>query len=72
MYHIFFTHSSVNGHLDCFYVLAIVITAAINSVQCKVRGSIDFGVRQIEVQFKGMALHTSPRPLGLIFLIWSD
>ena len=24
MYHIFFIHSSVNGHLDCFHVLAIV------------------------------------------------
>ena len=24
MYHIFFNHSSVNGHLGCFHVLAIV------------------------------------------------
>ena len=24
MYHIFFIHSSVNGHLGCFHVLAIV------------------------------------------------
>ena len=24
MYHIFFTHSSINRHLDCFQVLAIV------------------------------------------------
>ena len=24
MYHNFFIHSSVNGHLDCFHVLAIV------------------------------------------------
>ena len=54
MYHVFFTHSSVNGHLDCFYVLAIVIPAAINSMQCEVRGSTDFGVRQIEVPFKGV------------------
>ena len=23
MYHIFFTHSSVNGHLDCFHVIVI-------------------------------------------------
>ena len=54
MHRIFFIHSSVDGHLDCFYVLAVVITAAINSMQCEVRGSMDFGVRQIEVQFTGM------------------
>ena len=24
MYHVFFIHSSVVGHLDCFHVLAIV------------------------------------------------
>ena len=29
MYH-FLTHSSVDGHLDCFYVLAIVTSAAVN------------------------------------------
>ena len=28
--HIFFIHSSIDGHLDCYYVLAIVNSAALN------------------------------------------
>ena len=31
MYHSFFIHLSVDGHLDCFHVLAIVNSAAVNT-----------------------------------------
>ena len=31
MYHNFFIHSSVDGHLDCFHVLAIISSAAVNN-----------------------------------------
>ena len=30
MYHIFFTHSSVNGHLGCTHVLVFANRAAMN------------------------------------------
>ena len=30
MYHSFFIHLSVDGHLDCFHVLATVNSAAVN------------------------------------------
>ena len=31
MYHIFFVHSAVSGHLGCFHTLAIVNSAAVNT-----------------------------------------
>ena len=30
MYHIFFIHSSVGGHVGCFHVLPILDSAAVN------------------------------------------
>ena len=30
VYHIFFIHSSLDRHLDCFYILAIIHNAVIN------------------------------------------
>ena len=30
LYHIFFIHSAVDGHLDCFHVLVVVNSAAVN------------------------------------------
>ena len=30
IYHIFFIHLSVDGHLGCFHVLAIVTSAVVN------------------------------------------
>ena len=31
MYHNFFIHSSVDGHIGCFHVLAVVSCAAVNN-----------------------------------------
>ena len=34
MYHTFFVHSSVDGHLGCFRVLSVVNSATMNILGC--------------------------------------
>ena len=43
MCHVFFIHLSVNGHLACFHVLAIVNSAAVN-----VGVHVSFGIRILQ------------------------
>ena len=47
IYHIFFIHSSVNGHLGCDHVLAIVDSAAMN---IRLHVSLNYSFVQIYIQ----------------------
>ena len=62
MYHIFFIHSSVSGHLCCFYVLTIVNSAAMNT---GVR--ISFQIRVFSGYTPGVGLLDSMATLFLVF-----
>ena len=58
MYHNFFIHSSVNGYLGCFYVLAIVNSAA-------VKNGIHVPLKSTHLTF--LSEHKSNKNLNLVF-----
>ena len=47
IYHIFFIHSSVNGHLGCFHILVIVNSAAVNTGVHVTLSSLFSGVQSL-------------------------
>ena len=50
MYHIFFIHSSVIGHLGCFRVLAFVNNAAVNIGVRVPEKRVSFNITPVQTQ----------------------
>ena len=63
MYHIFFIHSSVDGHLGCFHVLSIV-----KSAMMKTGVHVSFWVMFLSGYMNRMGLQGVIVALSLVFL----